>query len=295
MRAGSRWPVSWLLQLYALVDHAAHLWEPILADIKFPQTGVVVDTDWMSPDIPPSRFDLRLRVPPRINGGIRDDYSSFVHPRDKQARSRGLVLASSDRWRFDQTTGILEDFFRSENSGGSCCFIPRALPIECKACRVMLSSYPALVSHCKQWSHRQDMDDQHDRRVPGDFVDPRNTQSYHQHLSVFQKVMALKKFEHKFIALLHSPMDQDGIDNLTWMLNTMAENIVDRGELLRTVTFEKVREASIEFVLIDFYRNGIDGCSLDVVLGGWQAFGLPDFSSWNRLYSIITGTSLMAE
>jgi hypothetical protein len=172
------------------VDRADHLWEPILADINFPQRGVVDDADWISPDIPPSRFDRRLRVPPRINGGRRDDRSFFVHPRDKQARGRGLVLAREDPWGhqdgisiFAQETGILKDYFRHEH-GGSGRFIPRASPIECKACRVMLDSYPALVSHCKRWSHRQNVDERFGRRVPDEFVDPRNTQHCHDHLSV---------------------------------------------------------------------------------------------------------------
>jgi hypothetical protein len=200
-------------QLCALVDRADHLWEPFLAEIKFHQTGFVDDTDWESPDIPSHCDASDLRVPPRINGGRRDDDSFFVHPRcDKEARGRGLVLARRARCfshvmsTFDQTTGILEDLFYGETSGlneiescltGVC--IPRALPIECKACRVMLDSYPALVSHCKQWSHRQNMDGTHGKQVPEEFVDPRNTQAYHQHLSVFRKVMALKTFECRFI------------------------------------------------------------------------------------------------
>jgi hypothetical protein len=226
--------------------------------------------------------------------------------------SQGLVLAREDPWGhsdglslFHRTTGILKDLFRDENDdstmSSSWIFIPRPSPIECKACRgVMLDSYPALVSHCEHWSHRQKMDEEHDQRVPEAFVDPRNTKSYHQHsLSLFQKVMALKTFEYKFIALLHAPVDLDGIDNLMGhrgrVLHIMAECVVDCGELMRTVTFEKVREACIEFVLIAFYRNGIEGRSLDVVLGGWQAFGCYEIGSWNRLHSIITGTSLTAE
>jgi hypothetical protein len=39
-------------QMYALVDHADHLWKPFLTAIKFPQTGLIDDTDWRSPDIP---------------------------------------------------------------------------------------------------------------------------------------------------------------------------------------------------------------------------------------------------
>jgi hypothetical protein len=53
--------------------------------------------------------------------------------------------------------------------------VPRALPIECQACRVMLDSYPALIAH---WSHRQNMDEARGRLVPEEFVDPRNTESY---------------------------------------------------------------------------------------------------------------------
>jgi hypothetical protein len=150
-------------QLKALVDRADHSWKPILAEIKFPQAGFVDDTDWTSRDIPSRFYDLR--VPPRINGGRRDNHSYFVHPRDKQARGRGLVLANLG-WvhntRFDQTNGILEDLFYAENDDydddisrrwidhmSLWIYIPRALPIECKACRVMLDSYPALVAHCK--------------------------------------------------------------------------------------------------------------------------------------------------
>jgi hypothetical protein len=164
-------------QMYALVDRADHLWGPFLAEIKFPQTGLIDDTDWESPDIPSLRGSTvdDLRLPPRINGGRRDRLSFFVHPRDKEARGRGLVLANDESWTksmFNQTTGILEDIFYDENEVHDdghgipvnrypppCIYIPRALPIECKACRVMLDSYPALVSHCKQWSHRQNMDE----------------------------------------------------------------------------------------------------------------------------------------
>jgi hypothetical protein len=135
-------------------------------------------------------------MPPIINGGRRDNYSCFVLPRDKEARGRGLVLAHT--MRFEQTTGILQDVFHGENE---------------PACRVMLDSYLALASHCKQPSHRQNME-RHDRRVPEEFVDPRNTQSYHEDLSVFRKVMALITFRYKFIAFLRATMDQDGVDDL---------------------------------------------------------------------------------
>jgi hypothetical protein len=111
--------------------------------------------------------------------------------------------------------------------------------------------------------------------------------------------MALKTFECKFITFLHAPTDQDGIDNLMGhrrhVLNAFAEYVVDHGELLSKATFEKVREACIGFALLDFYRDGIDGSCLDVVLGGWQAFSLRDFVSIKRLCSIIIGASLVAE
>jgi hypothetical protein len=32
-------------QMHALVDRADHLWEPFLAEIKFPRTGFIDDTD----------------------------------------------------------------------------------------------------------------------------------------------------------------------------------------------------------------------------------------------------------
>jgi hypothetical protein len=284
-------------QMYALVDRADHLWEPFLAEIKFPQTGLIDDTDWKSPDIPPLGDAVDdLRVPPRINGGIRDGSSFFVHPRDLEARGRGLVLAQNyESWRgksiFNQTTGILKDLFHNENEvhhdergehddPPGCIHITRALPIECKACRVMLDSYPALVSHCKQWSHRQNMDETHDQRVPEEFVDPRCMPSYEQ-LSVFGKAMALKTFEHKFIAFLHAPLDQDDIDNFTDIQQNILECMEDDSDidnaedLMSTITLQKVWEAFIEFVLIDFYEHGIDRYSLDVILaGGWHSFDI---------------------
>ncbi len=72
----------------------------------------------------------------------------------------------------------------------------------------------------------QNMDETRGRRVPEEFVNPRNTQSY-PHLSVFQKVMTLKTFEHKVITFLHNaPLDQDGIDSLVdlrqWFLDAMS-------------------------------------------------------------------------
>lgn len=268
-------------QLHALVDCADHLWEPILGEIKFPQTGFVDDTKWKSPDIPPSYPPSRvaLRLPPRINGGRREDDSFFVHPSDYEARGRGLVLAkeSGGSTSFDQTTGILNDRFHDENEGSSSSytFIPRGLPIECKACRVMLDSYPALVAHCKQWSHRQNMDEARGRRVPDEFVDPRNTESYHQLPSVFRKVMALKTFEYKYTTFLRAPLDQAGIDGMLRLRQLAVSNIPDmyRFERPPTIPLEQVREACIAILLGEFYEKGIDSNnSLDVVLGGWQAF-----------------------
>ena len=80
-------------QLYALVDRVDHVWKPFLAGIKFPHTGRISDTKWKSPDIPLLHYGTSsyLRVPPRINGGIRDIGSFFVHPCDKEARGRGLL------------------------------------------------------------------------------------------------------------------------------------------------------------------------------------------------------------
>jgi hypothetical protein len=290
-------------QLHSLVDRADHLWEPFLAEIKFPQTGFVDETDWKSPDIPSLNDDFDLRVPPRINGGRRDDHSFFVHPRDKNARGRGLFLPEhAEPWlcksMFDQTTGILKDLFHSENEVlvglnpfRRCIYIPRALPIECKACRVMLDSYPALVSHCKQWSHKQNMDEIGGDRVPEEFVDPRNTQSYHQDLSVFRKVMALKTFECKLIDLLHAPLDQDGIDDIArlqhFVLESVSESVMEGFEaecLLSTITLEKVKEARIEFVLDDFYNHGIDRYSLKVVLDGWQEFGFDGVDDYYQFF-----------
>jgi hypothetical protein len=250
-------------------------------------------------------------VPPRINGGSRDRWSFFVHPPDKEARGRGLVLAKKVRSlplvMFDQTTGILKDMFDGENevvvepSGHvnhpPCFHIPRALPIECKACRGMLDSYPALVAHCKQWSHRQNMDETHGLRVPEDFVDPRNQTDHCQLLSVFRKVMALKTFEYKFIAFLKAPLKQDDIANFMshqrWVLERMSvDSYLDDAEhLLSTITLHKVWEAFVEFVLIDFYEHGIDRCSLDVILaGGWHSIGFYGSGSCHHFYSIITGT-----
>ena len=148
----------------------------------------------------------------------------------------------------------------------------------------MLDTYPALVSHCKQWSHRQNMDETQGRRVPEEFVDPRNKQSY-QRLSVFHKVMALKTFEHNVIAFLRAPMDQDGIDrmisNREWVLNHRWAQDINPEGLLSIAALEKVREASIALVLDDFYDAGMeDSYCLDVILGGWQAFPAPDDLYW---------------
>jgi hypothetical protein len=94
-----------------------------------------------------------LRLPPRINGGIRDGSSFFVHPNDAEARGRGLVLAKHTQCpfgksTFDQTTGILKDVFHDENGEHNdppeYISIPRTLPIECEACRVMLDSYSSV-------------------------------------------------------------------------------------------------------------------------------------------------------
>jgi hypothetical protein len=285
-------------QLHTLVDRADHLWELFLAEIKFPQNGFVDDTKWKSPDIPSLEHVKILQVPPRINGGRRDDHSFFVHPRDKEARGRGLVLAKESRnlspgkSMFDQRTGILKDLFHGENEvlGAAhsppppCVYIPRALPIECKACRVMLDSYPALVSHCKQWSHKQNMDEINGDRVPEEFVDPRYTQSYHQHLSVFRKVMALKTFECNFIAFLHAPLNQDDIDHL------MGFNLlVELENMLSTrITIEEAKEACIEFILDEFYEFGMHSAYyLDVVLDGWQEFGFYTSGGWHQFRAII--------
>jgi hypothetical protein len=291
-------------QLHALVDRD-HLWEQFLAEIKFPQAGFVETADWKSPEIPSEDVVSNLRIPPRINGWRRDDHCFFVHPRDKQARGRGLVLVNQKcvkgALRFDQTTGILMDCFIGENDDlytSSCIYIPRALPIECTACRAMLDSYPALVAHCKQWSHMQKVAETYGRRVPEEFEAPRNMPSYHdEQLSVFGKVMALKTFEHKFITFLHdSLLDQDGIDNLTnfhgnvldrlWEVHYLY-NMLDRAYLLSTVTLEKVRKTCIELFLADFYYEGIDSWScLEVILGGWGGMGI-----WagESLCDVVTG------
>jgi hypothetical protein len=60
-----------------------------------------------------------------------------------------------------------------------------------------------------------------------------------------------------------------------------------------TITLEKVREACIEFVLLEVYDKGIGRHSLDVILGGWQAFSPP--RGIYGLYSIITGTPYISE
>ena len=126
------------------------------------------------------------------------------------------------------------------------------------------------------------------QRVPEEFVDPRNQTDHYQLLSVFRKVMALKTFEHKFIDFLRAPMDQDGIDKIIrlrqWILEDPRLDDTDWGYLLSTATLEKVREASIELVLNNFYDMGMDdepySCCLDVILDGWQAIRPPDILYW---------------
>ena len=208
-------------QLHALVDRADHLWKPFLAGIKFPQTGFIDDKHWKSPDIPPP-LSNGLRVPPRINGGRRDDDSFFVHPRDRQARGRGLVLGSEwSQVRFDQTNGILQDRFHGENES-----VPRSI--------------------------------------------------------------------HMPSAFLRAPMDQDGIDRMISDRESVLHFVhEDHGpddtaweDLLSIATLWKVKEASIELVVEDFYDAGMeDNYALDVILGGWQAFSTPP----DLLYCYITG------
>jgi hypothetical protein len=87
-------------------------------------------------------------------------------------------------------------------------------------------------------------------------------------------------------------MDQDGIDKLTshmdWILGASDNDprLDDAAweDMRSTTTLEKVREASIEFVLQDFYNMGIDDYPLDIILDGWQDFGPPD-----GLYEIVSG------
>jgi hypothetical protein len=43
-------------------------------------------------------------------------------------------------------------------------------------------------------------------------------------------------------------------------------------DLLSTTTLEFIREACIEFVLIEFYQDGIERRSQELILGGWQTF-----------------------
>jgi hypothetical protein len=110
--------------------------------------------------------------------------------------------------------------------------------------------------------------------------------------------MALKMFKHKFIAFLHAPMDQDGITQVMiipqWALNQMSVDpeCDDDEDLLLSMmaTQEKIREAIIAFVLVDFYGFGIDRYSLDVLLNGWQAFVVQCGCIADSLYSIITGS-----
>ena len=146
----------------------------------------------------------------------------------------------------------------------------------------MLDSSPAAVAHCKQWSHRQNADEIDGRRVPEEFVDPRNTQFCHDRsLSVFGKVMALKTFEHKLITFLHAPVDQAEIDSLMrhrqWALRRVSRDPtlvdMDWGEVeSSTATVEKSRVARIASLLDSFNRFGginlssaVDGKRLTIV------------------------------
>ena len=103
-------------------------------------------------------------------------------------------------------------------------------------------------------------------------------------MGIFHKVMVLKTFEHNVIAFLRAPMDQDGIDRmisnresvLYFMLGDPGLDDADWEDLLSIATLEKVREASIELVLDEFYDAGMDDSYfLDVILDGWQAFSAP--------------------
>ena len=105
------------------------------------------------------------------------------------------------------------------------------------------------------------MDEARGRRVPEEFVDPRNHTDHYQLLSVFGKVMALKTFKYKFIDFLHAiSMDQDGIDDLLSHQQYVLDQILemDVEYLLLIVTLEKVRETCIGLVLADFYDKGIE-------------------------------------
>jgi hypothetical protein len=118
------------------------------------------------------------------------------------------------------------------------------------------------------------MEETHGRRVPEEFVDPRNIPSYYGDLSVYKKAMALKTFGYKFIAFLRAPLDHDEIAHFTGIQQYVLERISndpyldDAEDPLSTITIQKVWEAFIEFVLIDYYEHGIDRYSLDVILAG---------------------------
>jgi hypothetical protein len=53
---------------------------------------------------------------------------------------------------------------------------------------------------------------------------------------------------------------------------------------------EKVKAASIEFVLLAFYECGIDMLALDVVLAGGQALDFCGSGGCRHLCGVITGT-----
>ena len=94
-------------------------------------------------------------------------------------------------------------------------------------------------------------------------------------------MLALKTSEYNFIAFFHVPMDQDGINKLMRRRQTILRHMSDDPRLVdvkceilheSTATIEEVRAVRIAFVLAHFNRFGLDGFSLDVVLGRWQAF-----------------------
>jgi hypothetical protein len=124
------------------------------------------------------------------------------------------------------------------------------------------------------------VDETRDQRVPEEFVDPRYMPSYEQ-LSVFGKVMAVKTFEHKFIAFLHNaPPDQVCIGNFTDIQQNILERMEDDSDIddgedpMSTITLQRVWEELIDSVLIDFYSHGIDRYSLDIILpDGWHSIG----------------------
>jgi hypothetical protein len=215
-----------------------------------------------------------LRIPERIHGEVRDDFSYFVHEDDEPAHAVGpgteLFLArqiepimQKDLY-FAKATGALFDRFSDGLENYT--FLVRPLPIVCEACVSTFWSYRELVTHCKQWSHRQNMDEMKGRRVPYRFVDPRNKPDYIS-FSSYKKVVALKLFEYRFVNFLHEPDDEAGRDNLTHRRQQMTSRLGGH-----SITPEKFKKACIECVLYDFYNNGIDRDSLGVVLHGWQCF-----------------------